>query len=103
MRTYEEAVTEEYNWITETITDLWKEAFEAGKTYDLEIIKLGSLAWNFHSRLLTEDGYATDFFHTMESLKGICGDLGRAIRDQKLPDHIQKMLEEERRGFGLEY
>lgn len=101
MRTYTEAVTEEYDWITETITELLQEAFNAGKHEDLEIIKLGSQAWGLHSRLRTEDGYATNFFQIMEYLKGILGDLGRAIRDEKLPAHIQAMLEEERRGFGL--
>lgn len=103
MRTYEEAVTEEYDWITDTMTNLWHQAFDANAIYDPEVVRLHELARDFHSRLLDGDGYARDFFRTMESLKGILGDLGRAIRGEKLPENIQKMLEEERRGFGLEY
>lgn len=103
MRTYDEAVQEEYTWITDTMIHLWYKAFDANKIYDPEIVRLHELARDFHSRLRTEDGYARDFFHTMESLKGILGDLGRAIRGEKIPDHIQKLIDEERRGFGLEY
>lgn len=99
----QEAMNREHTWITETIIDIWNQAFDANKIYDPEVIRLDKLARDFHSRLRTEDGYARDFFHTMESLKGILGDLRRAIHNEQLAPHIQRLLEEERRGFGLEY
>lgn len=103
MRTYTEAAQEEYDWITETIRDMWNQAFDANKIYDLEVIRLERLARKFHNRLRQGDDFAPDFFHTMESLKAVLGDMGRAIRGEQLPAHIQKMIQEERAAFGFEY
>ena len=103
MRTYTEAVTEEYTWITETMQNIWNQAFDANAIYDPEVVYLHDLAVTFHKELKVGEEYADNFFRIMEELKGVLGDLGRAIRGEKLPDHIQQMVQEERQGFGFRY
>lgn len=103
MRTYEEAVTEEYNWITKTMDELWEEAYQAGKVLEPELRDLYNLASLFHSELKTNGQFSKNFFHIMEELKGVLGDYGRAIRGEKLPEDIQKLIQEERQGFGFRY
>lgn len=103
MRTFTEAAQEEYNWITEAMTKIWNEAFDANKIYDPKIVHLHELAIDFHNELKVGEEYADNFFHTMEYLKGVLGDLGRAIRGEKLPEHIQRLVDEERKAFGFAY
>lgn len=103
MRTYDEAVQEEYTWITKTMDELWNEAYEAGKVLETELRDLYNLASLFHSQLKVNGQFSKNFFHIMEELKAVLGDYGRAIRGQKLPDHIQQMVQEERQGFGFRY
>lgn len=99
-----DAMTREYDWITKTIRAYWHEAFDANKIYDPKVVELHDLAWDLHLELLGFDGkFAADFFGTMEKLKGVCGDLRREIRGEQVPAHIQRLLEEERAGFGLSY
>jgi hypothetical protein len=100
MRTFTEAAQEEYTWITEVIAD-YEDDVKA--SFNPRVQSLYSQAKNFHSFLKEDGEFAKDFFHTMEMLKGICGDLGRAIRGEELPAHIQKLLQEERAGFGFDY
>lgn len=104
MDTFTEVATKEYNWITETIASIWDEAFDANKIYDPEVVYLHDLAIGFHSQLRKDNGeFADDFFRTMESLKAVAGDLMRTVRGQKLPEHIQRLVEEERKAFGFAY
>lgn len=96
-----EAMTREYNWITEVVNEYHQ---EANKSFKIKVISLDAQAQNWYGWLKDSNGeFAEDFFRSMEILKGILGDLGRAIRGEELPADIQKMIDEERRGFGLEY
>jgi hypothetical protein len=100
MRTFTEAAQEEYDWITEVIAD-----YEADvkKSFSGKVQRLYSQAQTFHGFLMEDGEFAKDFFHTMEMLKGICGDLGRAIRGEELPEDIQRLVDEERKAFGFAY
>jgi len=103
MRTYTEAMTEEYNWITSTKNKMFDEAYASGKALETELRDLYNLASLFHGELYRNGKFADNFFHIMEELKGVLGDYGRAIRGEQLPAHIQEIAREEREGFGFRY
>lgn len=81
MRTYIEAVNEEYDWITSTINELWEEAYESGKVLDSEPRKLYNHAIFLKTQLKVNGEFNKDFFHIMEELKGVTGAYMRAIRN----------------------
>lgn len=80
MRTYIEAVNEEYDWITSTINELWEEAYESGKVLDSEPRELYNHAVFLRRQLKPNGEFSKDFFRIMEELKGVTGDYMRAIR-----------------------
>jgi len=103
MRTYTEAVTEEYNWITKSKNKMFDEAYASGKALDTELRDLFNLASFLHSELYRHGKFADNFFHIMEELKSVLGDYQRAIRGEQLPAHIQELVAEERKGLGFRY
>ena len=75
-----DAMNREYVWITDTIRDLWGQAFDANKIYQARIDGLHRLAWALHAELRGPSGaYSTEFYATMETLKGVCGELRMLI------------------------
>lgn len=79
MQTYTEAVTEEYNWITVTLAETIHSAVKAEIESDPEVARLRGVALELHGELMVDEKPAKNFFHIMEELKGILGDLSRAI------------------------
>lgn len=79
MKTYTEAVNEEYNWITLTLAETIHAATKAGNASDAEVARLRGLALELHAELMVDEKPAKNFFHIMEELKGVVGDLSRAI------------------------
>lgn len=93
----------EYDWIRESLSRCHHEAQVAGVFDDTKFRELRAFAEFFKGELREGGEFSTEFFHVMEELKAVVGDMFAYARGERLDPKIEKLCREEREGFGFRY